>query len=220
MARPKSTETAMAMAKPRAKATAPRLTGRAALGDAQGRAEDGVVLRPDHHGRHDEDLRVGEFADGGDEAGTHQQQVEADGIGGVGADGGVDHFPHRRDLVVADHRLDHLPAGPDDRSIQFFDDERAPLPRTQLPQAVDHLAGHFRCEIAVDHIPVGNAGRTGEDGDVDGASAVAEELEDPLVAAGGADHADVEHASPCSPANRVVGPRPRLDAIDGCIRAG
>jgi hypothetical protein len=179
-----------------------------AFGDAEGGAQDGVVLGADHHGRHDQDLRIGENSHGGQNTGADQQQIEAERIAGVGADRGVNYLPDGFDLAIADHRLDHLAVASHHRRIGSVHGDRSTLVRAQITQLMDDFVGHLGDQVALDHVAVGETGGTGQDGHIDGSGGRAEQLEDFLGAVSVACHSNVEHGSP-----QVEGPGGGLRAV-------
>jgi len=65
-----------------------------ALVDAKRDAHDGVVLRSDDHGAHDEYLRIGQDANRTNQPGNSQEDEEAGRVDGIRADLGFHHIPH------------------------------------------------------------------------------------------------------------------------------
>jgi hypothetical protein len=72
----------------------------ALLVDAERHAHDRVVFRPDDHGSHDEDLRIGQDADRADHPGESQENIETGRVDGIRTDSGLDHRPYRRSVPL------------------------------------------------------------------------------------------------------------------------
>jgi hypothetical protein len=95
IARPKISVTMTAVENPASRARAPRrIGGLVPLVDAERDTHDRVVFQAHDHGADDEDLRIGQDADGADEPGYGQEDVETGSLDGIGADFSLDDVPH------------------------------------------------------------------------------------------------------------------------------
>jgi hypothetical protein len=153
--------------------------GPVALVDAEGDAEDGVVLRPHDHRAHDEDLRVGEYPDGREHAGDRQQDEPAGGVGSETAHPGVDLFPDGREVLA--EWLAALRPGGDvrDRRLDGLDHDRAPPVHLQAPELSEDLIGFRQYDVELHGVTVRRPRRILEDDDVQHSGVGEQGLDEP-----------------------------------------
>ncbi len=209
--------------KPRPSAVSDSWTsGQSRLLQPSAARDDREVLRADHHGPDDQDLRVGQDAHGRDQPGDDQQDVEARRVGGVSADCALHHGPDR-DLLPAGvppglGRVARAGQG----HVHLADRDRAPAvpcsPRSCRSTGLADSLSRSNCTASPSgrRAAPGSTTRLRTPGSADSAA------HQPRRQILRAHHAHVEHpASPVSPASRTTaGPPGRSCAGPAGIASG
>jgi hypothetical protein len=161
--------------------------------DAEGNRDDRVVLRADDHGADDEDLRVRQDADGADQPGDGEQDVEARGVGRAGADDGFHDFPHRCLLPPQRTVLGRAALVVGDRGVHLLHPDHAHPIEARVAQGGQHRIRGVLAHVEMDGVTVRPASGPGVHHDVvhagSGDQAVGQLLGEVLRA----HHADVQH---------------------------
>ncbi|MFC9278639.1 hypothetical protein [Streptomyces collinus] len=168
---------------------------------AEGDAGDRVVLRADHHGRHDEDLRVRHDADRADEPGDDEEQVEGRRIGPAGPDAGLQGGPQRcLEQRAGLFRRDPVGA-PREHHVDVVHGDRPRTVHAQPAQPVQHLARGALRHVALDRVTAADPGRA-QDHEVQDAVVRGEQVDGRPGEGGRHDHPEVDQIHPRPPVRR------------------